>query len=65
MGTPPWLCRWRTYFAKRLASGGYDFAQIADMNLDGHGDVVLYRDGNNSPGFVDVYGGVAVRYVLR
>ncbi|MCK4871990.1 MAG: VCBS repeat-containing protein [Phycisphaerales bacterium] len=48
---------WHNLTGNLPQPGGYDFAQIADMDLDGHGDVVLFRAGNSSPGFVDVYGG--------
>jgi hypothetical protein len=39
------------------SSGGFVLTQIADMNLDGHGDVVAFDPGSDSPGTIAVYGG--------
>ncbi|MFG0251687.1 MAG: FG-GAP repeat domain-containing protein [Phycisphaerales bacterium JB038] len=40
--------------------GGYDRIQIADMDLDGNGEVLTFRDGNSSPGYINVFGGDGV-----
>ncbi len=47
---------WQDLTGNLPSSGGYDLAQIADMDLDGLGDVVLFRDGASSPGHVDIFG---------
>jgi len=39
--------------------GTFDAAQLADMNIDGHGDVVVFREGSSSgsPGTVRIFAG--------
>jgi len=48
---------WQDLSGNLPASGGYDLTQIADMNLDGHGDILAFRDGSSSPGEVAVFAG--------
>ena len=46
---------WQDISGNLPASGSFDLAQIADMNLDGHGDVVAFASGD--PGLLKVYAG--------
>ncbi|UCG15774.1 MAG: VCBS repeat-containing protein [Phycisphaerales bacterium] len=46
---------WQEVSGALPASGSFDLAQIADMDLDGHGDVVAFASGN--PGLLRVYAG--------
>ena len=46
---------WQNLSGSLPASGSFDFTAIADMNLDGHGDVVAFASG--SPGLLVVYAG--------
>ena len=46
---------WQDVSGNLPASGSFDLAQIADMNLDGHGDVVVF--GSGEPGLIRVYAG--------
>ncbi len=48
---------WQDLSGNLPSSGGFRLTQIADMNLDGHGDVVAFDPGSDSPGTVAVYGG--------
>jgi hypothetical protein len=46
---------WQNISGSLPVSGSFDFTQIADMNLDGHGDVVAF--GSGEPGSLVVYTG--------
>jgi hypothetical protein len=46
---------WQDISGNLPASGSFDLAQIADMDLDGHGDVVAFASGD--PGLLKVYAG--------
>jgi len=46
---------WQNLSGSLPASGASRLAQIADMNLDGHGDIVAFAPG--SPGHIVVYAG--------
>ncbi len=48
---------WQDLSGNLPSSGGFRLTQIGDMNLDGHGDVVAFDPGSDSPGTVAVYGG--------
>jgi hypothetical protein len=47
--------QWQNLSGALPTSGGFGLAQIADMDLDGHGDVVAF--GPAEPGLIVVYGG--------
>jgi hypothetical protein len=47
--------QWQNLSGTLPASGGFRLAQIADMDLDGHGDVVAFDPGE--PGLIAVFGG--------
>jgi hypothetical protein len=46
---------WQSLTGTLPASGAFDLAQIADMNRDGHGDVLAFASGE--PGLIKVYAG--------
>ncbi len=46
---------WQNISGALPASGNFDFTQIADMNLDGHADLVAFASGE--PGLLVVYAG--------
>jgi hypothetical protein len=48
---------WQDLSGVLPSSGGFVLTQIADMNLDGHGDIVAFDPGSDSPGTLAVYGG--------
>ena len=48
---------WQDISGNLPGSGGFALTQIADMNLDGHGDIVAFDPGSDSPGTIAVYGG--------
>jgi hypothetical protein len=47
--------RWQDLSGSLPASGDFLFTEIVDMDLDGHGDLVAFADGE--PGLLVVYGG--------
>ena len=50
---------WQDLSGTLPASGSFDLAQIADMDLDGHGDILAFAAGgySGSPGQITIYGG--------
>jgi hypothetical protein len=48
---------WQDVSGNLPASGGFELTQIADMNVDGYGDIVAFDPGANSPGTIAVYTG--------
>jgi hypothetical protein len=46
---------WQNLSGSLPGSGAFDLAQIADMDLDGHGDLMAFAPGE--PGLIAVYGG--------
>ncbi|MHC4066918.1 MAG: FG-GAP repeat domain-containing protein [Planctomycetota bacterium] len=48
---------WQDFSGNLPTSGGFRLTQVVDMNLDGHGDVVAFAPGSDSPGTIVVYGG--------
>jgi hypothetical protein len=48
---------WQDISGNLPASGGFQLTRIADMNVDGYGDIVAFDPGSDTPGTIVVYTG--------